>query len=97
MPMMDVGPVHVCMGYRLMHMDMGVLSSVFSFVVLVEVVVVVLVRMYVSVTFMPVEVPVQFPIEEEHPRKHYQRRHPIFYGWALSKNYDGEDGADEWS
>jgi len=95
MPMMDVGPVHMCMRYRFVHMYMIVLPFVFSVIVLMEMVLLMLMGMGVGKLFMPVKVPVHFPIEAEHPRKHNQRRHPILSGWALSKNYDGEDGADE--
>ena len=95
MPMMDVGPVHVGMGYRLMHMKMVMLTAIFSVVVHMDMVLLMLTGMGVGKPFMPVEVPVHFPIEEQHPRKHDQRRHPVLSGWALSKNYDGEDCADE--
>ena len=92
---MDVGPVHVSMCYRLVGVKMNVFADQFPILVRVLVVLVVLVPMGVGEPFVPVQMPMHFTIEEEHPRKHEQCRHPVLSRGAFSKNYHGKDGTDE--
>ena len=66
MPMMDIGPMSVRMGYRLMHMDMIMIPFAFNFIVLVEVMLIMLMGMAMSDPFMPVGVAMHFPIKEKH-------------------------------
>jgi hypothetical protein len=96
-PMMYIGPMHVRVGYRLMHMVVVMFAFVFFFIVLMTMMFIMFVRMSMSKSFMLVNMPVYLEIEKEHSRKHKQRCHPIFHGWTLSKNDNGKDGADKWS
>jgi hypothetical protein len=87
-PMMNVGPVSMGMGYRLMDVMMVMRFLVISLAMIVEMVLVVLMGVRVGKLLMPVEVSVDFPIEEEHPRKHGQRRQPVLAGGALPQDDD---------
>lgn len=95
MPMVNVWPMHMCMVYRLMSMGMVMLSAIFFFVMLMRMVLVMFMGMRMGEPFMMVVMPMHFPVEEEHPKKHERRRHPVRTRWALTKNDDGEDGANE--
>lgn len=85
-PMMNIRPMHVSMGYWLMHMVMVVSTTVFSFVVLMVMMFIMFMRMSMRNRIMMVNVLMHLPIEEEHPGKHNQCRSPIFYGWSLPKD-----------
>jgi hypothetical protein len=65
--MVDVGPVYVRVGYRLVGMLMVVPSCEIRFFVRVPVVFVMFVRMGMGNGLMLVQVPVNFAVEQEHP------------------------------
>jgi hypothetical protein len=85
---MNVGPVYVCVGNWLVHMEMGMLLLALTFFVLMDMVFVMYMGMGMSDCFMPVDVPMDFPIEEKHSRKHQQCCYPVLSGWSLTKKDD---------
>jgi hypothetical protein len=95
MPMMDIRPMDVCVRYRLMLMEMVMLSIRFTIIVFVKMVFIMIVGMGVSNRFMSVKVPMHFPAEKQHTGKHQRSCHPVCSRGLFTQNNNGKDCAKE--
>ncbi len=95
MPVMDVGPVYVRMGHRLVDVKVLMLLIALGTFMLMLVMFVMDVWMSVGESFVLMAVSVCLAVEEEHTRKHDQCRQPVSTRRTLTQHDDGKEGAYE--